>query len=130
MMNSKEKALNIKKGLAGAAGLLLALVLVLCMVMPAIGQGSPPKPPESFWGTVTLNGSPAPAGTVISARVGGMEVAATIVDSQGRYGERQSWYDTWSTTGSLLVSGDYDGQTVQFFLPNLTCQQLEYCNIF
>ena len=115
-MNNKEKAPNIKKGLARAAGLLLALVLVVCMVIPATGQGLPPSPPESFWGNATLNGAPAPAGTVVSARIGGVEVATTTVDSQGRYGERQSWYDTWSTTGSLLVSGDYDGQTVQFFI--------------
>jgi len=115
-MNSKEKALNIKKVTAGAAGILLGLVLVLCMVIPAIGQGLPPKPPESFWGTVTLNGSLAPAGTVISARVGGMEVAATIVDSQGRYGERFPLLGPWSTTGSLLVSADYNGQTVQFYI--------------
>lgn len=116
-MNSKEKALNIKKVLARAAGLLLGLVLVVCfLVTPAIGQGLPPKPPESFWGTVTLNGSPAPAGTVVSARIGGVEVAATTVDSQGRYGERQAWLGTWSTTGSLFVSADYDGQTVEFFI--------------
>jgi len=115
-MNSKEKALNIKKVTVRAAGILLGLVLVLCMVIPAIGQGLPPKPPESFWGTVTLNGSPAPAGTIISARVGGMEVAATIVDSQGRYGERFPLLGPWSTTGSLLVSADYNGQTVQFYV--------------
>ena len=113
-MNSKEKARNINKMLARAAGLLLGLVLVLCMVMPATGQGLPPNPPESFWGNVTLNGNPAPSGTIVTARVGGVEVAATTVDSQGRYGEK--FLDTWSTTGSLLVSGDYDGQTVQFFI--------------
>jgi len=115
-MNSKEKALNIKKVPLRAAGILLGLVLVLCLVIPATGQGLPPKPPESFWGTVTLNGSPAPAGTGISARVGGTEVAATIVDSQGRYGERLPLLGPWSTTGSLLVSADYDGQTVQFYV--------------
>ena len=115
-MNSKEKAKNINKVLARAAGLLLALALVLCLVMPVAGQGLPPNPPESFWGNVTLNGSPAPAGTVVSARVGGVEVASTTVDSQGRYGEKQAWLGTWSTTGSLVVSADYDGQTVQFFI--------------
>ena len=74
------------KVLAGASGLLLALVLVMCLVLPALTQS--PPPPESFWGTVTLNGGQAPAGTLISAHVNGVEVATTTVDSQGRYGER------------------------------------------
>jgi hypothetical protein len=38
------------------------------------------------------------------------------VDSQGRYGEQLASLGPWSTTGSLLVSGDLDGQAVQFFI--------------
>ena len=39
-------------------------------------------PPHLFTGTVTLNGSLAPAGTEVSAWVGGVQRAATVVESK------------------------------------------------
>ena len=105
------------KVLAGAAGLLLALVLVMCLVLPALAV---PGLSERFCGTVTVNGSPADAGTVISARIGGVEFGTGTVDSNGRYGN-------CSTTGCFYVSADdpdttplkeggVEGDTVQFYI--------------
>ncbi len=108
------------KVLAGALGLLLALVLVLCLVMPALAI---PGTPEAFWGTVTGNGSQV--GFIVSARIGGVEFGNCTVDSQGRYGEPMG--GGWSTTGPLQVSADdpdttsvkeggVNGDTIDFYV--------------
>ena len=73
---------NRGKALAGAAGLLLALVLILTLVVPALAL---PGVPALFGGTVTLNGAPAPEGTYISARIGGVEYGSDTGNASGEY---------------------------------------------
>ncbi|GIW12728.1 MAG: hypothetical protein KatS3mg062_0167 [Tepidiforma sp.] len=44
---------------------------------------SPPEPPSRFAGSVTIDGQPAPAGTVIEARVGTSTCGSATVFTQG-----------------------------------------------
>ncbi len=56
--------------------LLLAITLLVSTVSPALAL---PPLPSSFLGTVKLDGANVPAGTVISARINGVEYASTVV---------------------------------------------------
>ena len=73
--------------LAGAAGLLLALCLLMAGgVTPAYAIEPPPEPPHNFYGTVTFEGDPVAEGTLVEAFVADVKEAETVVDAEGRYG--------------------------------------------
>ena len=101
--------------LAGAFGLLLALVLIVGLIVgSALSQGATPiatplptqSPhgsvnPHMFWGNVTINGLPADEGTQVAVMVPDVAGAfATTVDSNGQYG-----YDP------MFLVPSYDGET-------------------
>jgi len=78
-----------------------------------------PGSPSSFWGYVTLNAAPAPAGLKLAAWVNGVEVASTTTQAAGGptyflidVSERA--YD--SVTGQLCRQGGAMGETVSFKL--------------
>jgi hypothetical protein len=50
-----------------------------------------PGIPNAFYGTVTLNGNPAPDGTVVTAKINGVEVARTTTKN-GKYGYSPVFY--------------------------------------
>ncbi len=52
--------------------------------VPDLDQLSQNRPPHIFVGTVTIDGSPAPEGTVVRALVNGVEVASVKVED-GKY---------------------------------------------
>ena len=95
------------KVLAGAAGLLLALVLIVGMVVAARSAVDPPST-HQFWGNVTVNGAQAPEGTAVSARIGGVEYGSGTVDAAGRYGDVPNFFVT--APASLA------GQTISFYV--------------
>lgn len=64
----------------------LVLVLVVLCLAPGLAVATPPPPPAAYYGTVTVNGTPAPAGVTVVARIDG-EVRGTITTGQrGTYG--------------------------------------------
>jgi hypothetical protein len=73
--------------LAGAVGLLLAMVLVVGVVIPAYAQDDmPPAVPCYFAGTVsTSNGQSVPAGTVVEAFREGVKVTEGAVSNTSTY---------------------------------------------
>lgn len=88
--------------LAGALGLLLALVLLVAGVPPVDALEPPPLLPHLFAGTVsTLQGS-VPAGTVVEAFLDGVKNVETTVNEQSGY--------------QLIVSGEHgdEGKIVSF----------------
>jgi len=96
--------------LAGAFGLLLALVLAVGLGIPALAAGPPPPPPVlRFYGTVTLDGDPAGLGTVISARVGGVEKANWTVSNLGVYGVQWDGTSGEYVVIDFLVNGFWGG---------------------
>ena len=92
----------------------LALLLVLC-ASPAYANGVPPQLPHAFYGSVLVNGSPAPDGTEVSATVDDGEVITSTQNptttAGGSYGVGDSPY--------LLVQGNITpGATITFHVTN------------
>ena len=71
---------------------LAAIALVACLWAPAMAtaQEGPPPPPHAFFGEVTIDGQPAPAGVVIESRADGIRTGIpgnpVTVAEPGRYG--------------------------------------------
>jgi hypothetical protein len=77
------------------------------VIGPLVYAQQPPSRPMLVSGTVTLNGSPAPDGSTVIAKVGG-ETRGTATVSGGQY--------------ELVVNGT-NGETVNFYLNNLQSDQ-------
>ena len=75
--------------------------------VPDLDQLSQNPPPHIFVGTVTIDGLPAPEGTVVKALVNGVEVASVQVDD-GQY---------------LPLAVLIPGQTVTFMVGDLTAAE-------
>ena len=89
---------TIAKAAAGAAlALLLAGGALAALGSTAHAQ---PTPPAVFTGSVTINGQPAPAGTLIVASIGNTVCGTTVVTTPGQY--------------TLQCSGGNVGDTVTF----------------
>ncbi len=83
-----------------------ALLVVLILPFVSSAQAVPDFP-MSFWGTVTVDGVAAPAGSVVRAYSSGVKVGEVVVSTSGVYG-----YDD-VTKQKLLVSG---GDVLSFSL--------------
>ena len=89
---------TIAKAAAGAA-----LALLLAGGAPgAFGSTAQaqPVPPAVYTGSVTINGEPAPAGTLVVASIGDTVCGTTVVTTPGQY--------------TLQCSGGQPGDTVTF----------------
>jgi hypothetical protein len=99
--------------LAGALGLLLALVLLAGGVLPAHANDlePPPQLPHYFTGTVSTQTGPVPEGTVVEALVDGVEKAETTVNATSGY--------------QLLVPGEVgdEGKIVSFKVAGVQADQ-------
>ncbi len=87
----------------------ILLILILALAGPA---SAVPVLPAEFWGTVSIDGSAAPAGTVITARIDDSDCGTLTTAAAGVYGG-EALFDE-----RLLVSGeDTDaGKTIAFFV--------------
>jgi hypothetical protein len=105
------------------------LFLLLALVAGAAADENVPIFPHEFWGTVTLSGSPAPAGTEIVAMIGGTEYGSIETMKSGTYGHSSRYEgnrllvladeDHAGATITFLVGGKEAGQTATF-TPNGT----------
>ncbi len=86
---------------------LLAIIIFLCLVSAAAAA---PLLPSEFYGDITINGAPAPAGTVINATINGETVGTFVTLSPGIYGGPGTFDER------LSVIGTEDGQSVAFFI--------------
>jgi len=75
--------LNLKA--LGRGMLAAAVVTLISSLMVASVSAQPPTPPNRLFGNVTLDGSPAPAGTQITATVGGNVCGQTTAKSDSTY---------------------------------------------
>jgi hypothetical protein len=103
-----------------AAFMLLAMLLALS-VSPVYADEAPSLP-HAFYGTVEINGSPAPTGTEVEVRGEGVRTGVTqnplVTTAQGEYGGSGS-FDL-----KLLVWGDIaDGATVTFYVNGFSTGQ-------
>ena len=92
---------------------LLAGLLVL-VTTPVYAQGVPPLP-HAFYGTIEVNGGPAPAGTAVEVRGEGVEVGVgnnpIVTTTEGRYGSEEP------LEPKLVVQGEIaEGTTLTFYV--------------
>jgi hypothetical protein len=84
-------------------------ILILALAAPA---SAIPVFPAEFSGTVTINGSPAPAGTVITARIGDRDCGSLTLTAPGIFGG-----ETLSDERLIVNGEDTDtGETITFFV--------------
>ena len=92
---------------------LAAIVLAATIVLPGAAHAAIPEqgvPPHVFTGAVTIDGAPAPQGTIVAAEINGVAVATALVGADGRY-------------ASLQIAGATDGDTVTFKVNGLPAPQ-------
>ena len=65
--------------------LIAAVVALVSSLMVTSVSAQPPTPPNRFFGDVTLSGAPAPAGTNVSASIGGNVCGQTTVQADSTY---------------------------------------------
>lgn len=108
-MNNRTKMGSVTK-----ASILLSILIALSgMASTALADGTAiPVMPNRFSGTLTLNGAPAPAETVINAFIDGNLRGCIVVGSQGEY-------------NYLSVNGGAsdDGKAVTFTVGGLPADQ-------
>ncbi|RJS73297.1 PGF-CTERM sorting domain-containing protein [ANME-2 cluster archaeon] len=87
--------------------ILLSILLALSGMMMVVSADGPSLSPNQFYGTVTINGDPAPAGTIISSYIDGELRGSLEIGTAGNYG-----YDL----NYLSVNGSEsdEGRTIVF----------------
>ena len=82
--------------LTAAVFLLLACV---CIGSAAAAEEIPPFPVQ-VWGTVTINGDTAPAGSIITAKIGDKVLQSFIISEAGKMGEGGTFGDKFVLTAA------------------------------
>jgi len=85
---------------------ILALLLLVALAGPA---SAVPLLPAEFWGTVSVGENPAPAGTVITARIDDRDCGSLTLETAGVYGG-DALFDE-----RLIVAGE-EGETITFIV--------------
>lgn len=103
----------------------VAFALAVCLSVvaaPVVGLAgaTAPQPPAAYYGAVTVNGSPAPAGLTVTARIDG-EVRGTITtDANGTFGGPGAFEEKLAVNGTsadegaevnFTVAGEFAGST-------------------
>jgi hypothetical protein len=88
------------------AGILVIPLLLLLIVT----VGAAPVLPAEYYGQVYINGSPAPAGTVITATINNVVVSSILTTEVGLYGGPGTF------DPRLIVEGSENGQPIIFLI--------------
>ncbi len=105
----------MKKLLVAFSG---AIAWLLVFAAPALAI---PPLPQAFYGDVTIAGVPAPVGTVVTAKIAGVEVGNILTTVAGKYG------DSGPLQPKLVVEGDIvDGTAIDFFINGVRAEETAY----
>ena len=101
--------------------LLICLTAIPALAIPVTPSSAQPLLPHAFYGSVTIDGTPAANGTVVEARgegvLTGIEGNPITVTEAGKYGG-PGGFDP-----KLVVQGDIiDGTSLTFYVNNVTAQ--------
>jgi len=96
---------------------LIVVALLLCAI-PAYADM--PTLPHAFYGTLTIAGSPAPVGTVVTAEVGEVECGSITTTVAGQYGGSGAFDE------KLAVNGEIETNATVYFLVNGTATDPVY----
>lgn len=100
---TRKLAFAVATALAGAT-----------MLVGVAAAQSPPTPPSRFVGSVTVNGAPAAAGTLIEARIGSTTCGATTVFMAG--GQARYALDSPALEPTSNPNCGVDGSVVTFYV--------------
>jgi len=105
----------LKKGMN-----LIFFVLLIGAVITAVSMttvmGGAQLPPNKFYGNATLNGEPAPVGTVINAYIDGELRGSVMVETAGKYGHDFNYLEV---AGSAVD----DGKTIIFYVNSIRANE-------
>jgi len=85
-------------------------------------EEDPDEPPASYYGDITIDGDPAPAGTVIEAEVDDEVVGSITVDEPGEYGGPGGGDEKLVIGDDEVIEPDSE---VRFFVDNDEIQRTE-----
>jgi len=119
---------NALKRLHGLQPVLLKLAAVVCLLLAValpVGHASGMTPlPHAFYGTLLIDGEPAPSGTVVTARIEGQVYGSITTGYPGKYGSDAG--GNWGPgIQKLIVQGDeIDNRArVEFYIGTLQAEQ-------
>ena len=98
----------------------LIILVLLLSALPAYADVPTdiPAMPHPFYGTVTIGGSDASVGTVVTAKVGGVQYGSITTTVAGQYGGSGAF------DAKLLVEGDIaTGATISFYVNGVDTTQ-------
>ena len=95
----------------------LVLSAILMLVLLCDAAMAIPMPPHQFAGNVTIDGKPAPDGTVVSARIGGVEYVREETVN-GKYGFREPFRVPTDDPDTAEKEGGVNGEVVEFYVNN------------
>jgi len=94
---------------------LIIVALLLC-AFPA--HADMPTLPHAFYGTLTINDSAAAVGTVVKAKVGGVECGSITTTVAGQYGGSGAFEQKLAVSGEIAT-----GATIYFYANNIEADQ-------
>ena len=83
-----------------------SMAAILIVFLSGIATAQPSEKPQQFYGTVTVNGAPAPDGMLVSAKFNGKDVGGTLT-SGGNYNL------------IIAMNENDEGQAVSFYVQNV-----------
>jgi hypothetical protein len=86
----------------------IAGTILIAITLLVAGAVAGPVLPAEYYGTVTINGNPAPAGTVVTAVINNQVAGSITTTNSGIYGGAGTFAQR------LVVAGTENGQTIQF----------------
>lgn len=88
---------------------------VLCLLTVPLANAVLPLP-AAYYGNVTVHGEPAPVGTIITAKIMGVEKGEITTTRRGIYGEKPR-------DESLVVQGGAEGDLVHFYVNGVPARE-------
>jgi len=98
--------------------LLCPLVIVALLLCAIPAYADIPTLPHAFYGTLTISGSPAAVGTVVTAKVGGVECGSITTTVAGQYGGSGAFDPKLTVSGEIAT-----GATIYFYAGNSQANQ-------
>ena len=74
--------------------------------------------PQQFYGSVTINGVPAPDGVLVSAKHDGYDVAGGLTEG-GKYGYGRPAF-------VVALHSSYEGDTLEFYVQNVKAAEYPF----
>ena len=97
---------------------ILAMAVLLIAGIAEAADQMPLNPAPGYYGTITVNGQPAPSGTAITAKIGTDVRGSITTSSSGIYGDDPGPSKLWITGFSNEI-----GSTVTFFVSGVAAPQ-------